>query len=298
MDNFVVPIEEPGQIQSAVGEIRDLFWQAGFNCRQFLSNEREEILKLPIDWQETKEQVSLLGVQWDTVTDEFLFRLPSFKVDSKLTKRSILSHVASVYDPCGLISPALLPVKNIQAKIWSSEANAKWDDCLSEESRSEFIRAVSTWENVEFRLPRRSFSSKIGSNRAVQLHGFADASQNGIGFAIYVRIESDFEIEASLLFARSLVVPTALRPKPTKKGIVKEISIPRLELQAANLLAKAVNQLKEFLQTPIEFVQLWTDSSTVVQWLKIKETKEVFVRNRLPNTSPLITFRRKRIPLI
>ena len=117
MDNFVVPIEEPGQIQSAVGEIRDLFWQAGFNCRQFLSNEREEILKLPIDWQETKEQVSLLGVQWDTVTDEFLFRLPSFKVDSKLTKRSILSHVASVYDPCGLISPALLPVKNIQAKF-------------------------------------------------------------------------------------------------------------------------------------------------------------------------------------
>ena len=97
MDNFVVPIEEPGQIQSAVGEIRDLFWQAGFNCRQFLSNEREEILKLPIDWQETKEQVSLLGVQWDTVTDEFLFRLPSFKADSNLTKRSILSHVASVY---------------------------------------------------------------------------------------------------------------------------------------------------------------------------------------------------------
>ena len=161
---------------------------------------------MPIDWQETKKQVSLLGVQWDTVTDEFLFRLPSFKADSRLTKRLILSHVASVYDPYGLISPALLPVKNIQAKIWSSESNAKWDDYLSKESRSEFIRAVSTWENVEFRLPRRSFSSKIGSNRALQLHGFAAASQNGIGFAIYVRIESDFEIEASLLFARSLVV--------------------------------------------------------------------------------------------
>ena len=47
-------------------------------------------------------------------------------------------------------------------------------------------------------------------------------------------------------------------------------------------MAKAISQLKEFLQTPIESIQLWTDSSTVVQWLKLKETKEVFIRNRLP----------------
>ena len=146
----------------------------------------------------------------------------------------------------------------------------------------EFLKVLATWENVVYRFPRKNFSPTFASNCSVQLHGFSDASQNGLGFAIYARFANEYSIESSLIFARSLVVPTALRPKPTKKGLVREISIPRLELQATSLLAKAISQLKEFLQTPVECIQLWTDSSTVVQWLKLKETKEVFVRNRLP----------------
>ena len=96
MDNYLVSVDEPQQIGSAVKEIRDLFWKAGFNCRQFLSNAREEVSKLPMEWQETETQVSLLGVQWDTITDELILQLPSFDVGSKLTKRSMLSHIASV----------------------------------------------------------------------------------------------------------------------------------------------------------------------------------------------------------
>ena len=282
VDNYLFSVDEPAQISSAAREIRDLFWQAGFNCRQFLSNARDEVSKLPSEWQETKTQVSLLGVQWDTITDEFILRLPSMDVGSELTKRSILSHVASVYDPCGLISPALLPAKNVKAKIWASETSAKWDDPINELLGMEFLKVLATWENVVYRFPRKNFSPTFSSNCSVQLHGFSDASQKGLGFAIYARFANEDSFESSLIFARSLVVPTALRPKPTKKGLVREISIPRLELQATSLLAKAISQLKEFLQTPVETIQLWTDSSTVVQWLKLKETKEVFVRNRLP----------------
>ena len=170
-----------------------------------------------MEWQETKTQVSLLGVQWDTITDELILQLPSFDDLSKLTKRSMLSHIASVYDPCGLISPAILPAKNAQAKIWASEANAKWDDPINDKLKMEFIRILASWENVTFRFPRRSFSSKLNSNASLQLHGFSDASQNGFGFSIYVRLIIDDSVESSLMFARALVVPTALRPKPTKK---------------------------------------------------------------------------------
>ena len=263
-------------------EIRDLFWQAGFNCRQFLSNERREIAKLPTEWQETKEQVSLLGVQWNTINDELVLKLPRFESEAKLTKRMILSHVASVYDPCGLISPALLKVKNVQVKIWSNEPNAKWDDPVSEESESEFCKVVASWDHVEFRFPRRNFKAKITSATTLKLDAFADASRYGIGLAIYLRSINGNYRESSLIFARSLVVPTTLRPKPTKKGVVKEVLIPRLELHATYLLAKAVSQLIEFLQTEIEAIQLWTDSSTVIHWLRARETKEVFIRNRLP----------------
>ena len=60
VDNYLVSVAEPQQIGSAIKEIRDLFWKAGFNCRQFLSNAREEVYKLPMEWLETKTQVSCL----------------------------------------------------------------------------------------------------------------------------------------------------------------------------------------------------------------------------------------------
>ena len=282
VDNYLVSVDEPHQIGPAAKEIRNLFWQAGFNCRQFLSNEREEVVKLPIEWQETKKQVSLLGVQRDTVTDEFLFRLPSLDIGSKLTKRSILSHIASVYDPCGLISPALLPAKNAQAKIWALESGAGWDDRISDDNKAEFLAAMSFWENVEFRFPRRGLSSNSSSCGELQMHRFSDASENGIGIAVYIRYAAVDYGESCLIFARSLVVPTSLRPKATEKGAVRQVSIPRLELQVTTMLAKAVTQLKGVFQAPISSIQLWTDSSTVVQWLKAGEHKEVFVRNRVP----------------
>ena len=115
------------------------------------------------------------------------------------------------------------------------------------------------------------------------MHGFADASQDGIGFAIYARLVSDNQPPVcSLVFSRSLVVPTSLRPKPTKKGVVRDISIPKLELQAVKLLVKAIDQVSEFLQKPIELIQIWTDASTVIQWLLSHNPKDVFVRNRVP----------------
>ena len=136
---------------------------------------------------------------------------------------------------------------------------------------------------MTYRFPRRSFSSKLDSNAMLQLHGFSDASQNGLGFAIYVRLIIPRWFGWIIIDFRTSLGGTDSSPsKPTKKGLLREISIPRLELHATSLMAKAISQLKEFLQTPIESIQLWTDLSTVVQWLKLKETKEVFIRNRLP----------------
>ena len=115
----------------------------------------------------------------------------------------MLSHI---YDPCGLISPALLPARNAQAKIWASETNAKWDDPINEKLKMEFIKILASWYNVVYRFPRRSFSSKLDSNASLQLHGFSDASQNGFGFSIYVRLIIDVSVESSLIFARALLV--------------------------------------------------------------------------------------------
>ena len=54
---------------------------------------------------------------------------------TKLTKQSLLSHIARVYDPCGLLSGWTIKGRRTLQKIWS--ANLGWDQPLPEPLASE-----------------------------------------------------------------------------------------------------------------------------------------------------------------
>ena len=157
----------------------------------------------------------------------------------------------------------------------------KWDDPIRREQLFEFESIVKDWHGIEFEFPRRYWSSHDNIEHNTELFGFSDASESGLGFATYLRKRSGHILETGLIFARSLVVPTSLRPKASKSRTPEELTIPRLELQALYLLTKAVDQICEQFQLPIDSVQLWTDSSVVIQWLKSTDLKNVFVRNRV-----------------
>ena len=56
----------------------------------------------------------VLGVSWDLKSDELL---PLVNVEDivpkKPTKREVLSCLSKIYDPCGLVSPIVTPLKII-----------------------------------------------------------------------------------------------------------------------------------------------------------------------------------------
>lgn len=70
----------------------------------------------------------------------------------------------------------------------------------------------------------------------MQVHEFCDASQRAYGACVYVRtkFESD-KYRSELLCSRSRVAP------------LKSISLPRLELSAALLLARLITKVRESL---------------------------------------------------
>lgn len=74
-----------------------------------------------------------------------------------------------------------------------------------------------------------------------ELHGFADASTVAYAAAVYIRLSSrSGKIKTTLLVGKSKVAP------------IKSLSVPRLELAAAALLARLI----EFVRNSLHYADV------------------------------------------
>ncbi|XP_075211192.1 uncharacterized protein LOC142318507 [Lycorma delicatula] len=101
--------------------------------------------------------------------------------------------------------------------------------------------------------------------------------QDGYGACIYLRSVNTFgNISVKLLCSKSRVAP------------VKQISIPRLELCGALLMARLLNFVNLALKLTINKIYLWTDSTVVLSWISALPTKwKTFVANRVSEIQDL-----------
>lgn len=108
-------------------------------------------------------------------------------------------------------------------------------------------------------MSRVSFDRRVfvEEYQNVQIHGFCDASNTGYGACIYVRSYGERgHIDVKLLCAKSRVAP------------LKTVTIPRLELCGALLLARLYREVSETLKITPDKIILWCDSTIVLHWLK------------------------------
>ncbi|XP_060665543.1 uncharacterized protein LOC132797782 [Drosophila nasuta] len=98
-----------------------------------------------------------------------------------------------------------------------------WTLSLSE-PRSSFKEYLQSYPALgKIRIPRWvQFQTRV----KLQYHGFCDATERAYGAAIYVRVETANKVSTHLLTAKTIVAP------------VKSLSVPRLELCGAVLLAE------------------------------------------------------------
>ena len=144
--------------------------------------------------------------------------------DSEPTKRSIASAVARLYDVLGWMAPTTLFLKVLLQKLW--ELHLDWDETAPESIAARWERwKIEVPLLANHTLPRRYLQGEAGV-QDMQLHGFSDASQQGYGGVIYLRVlYSDSTIGVSLVIAKTRVAP------------LKTLSIPKLELCGAQLTA-------------------------------------------------------------
>ncbi|UYV64874.1 hypothetical protein LAZ67_3002223 [Cordylochernes scorpioides] len=144
-----------------VQELYGLLRAGGFELRKWTSNVPDVLSLLPnhlrstntnIGFEESKEFVNILGLQWQPRTDGFTFKGIALPLNS-VTKRGILSQVAKIFDPLGWISPFTTTIKLILQELWKT--GLEWDDPIPEELRRKLTLINQDLPSLEhIQIPR------------------------------------------------------------------------------------------------------------------------------------------------
>lgn len=272
-------LKETVELQRQIIEILDKY---GFSLHKWCSNYDELLDMIPEHKRETQlplkfrsnENIHTLGLIWDPLRDILKYEI-SIKPNNELvTKRSVLSTIASIYDPLGLLGPVISSYKIFMQQLWYHNLN--WDDRLPSalhETWLEMYKQLPLLKDIS--IPR--LVKGVGQLTDMQIHGFADASEKCYGACLYLRCtDSGGNVSVKLLCAKSRVSP------------VKQVTLPRLELCATLLLARLVNKIVPILRLDVKKVYLWTDSTVVLAWISATPTKwKTFVANRISEIQEL-----------
>lgn len=219
-----------------------------------------------------------LGIPWNLCTDTL--SVPTENALKKLhssqpTKRLLLSTVACIFDPIGILSPTTINAKVLLQSLWRSSHS--WDKPLEEEhSRcfTEFGNLLQRTANTG--LPRHLRSPGKVVER--QLCCFSDASVTAYAAVCYIR--EVFENEPSRVY----FVMAKAKPAP-----IRQISIARLELLGSLLGARVLNSVKSGLDFEIHACYMFTDNSSVLAWANSDPEKwKAFIANRIRRIRALV----------
>ncbi len=266
VDDLLHSVEEEGQAVRLIEEVKSTLANSGFKLTAFASNSREVLRNFPIE-ERSKPLKTIdiltdalptdhaLGVTWDTETDTlgFKIRLPQ----GRLTKRSILSTIFTIYDPLGLVTPALIPAKRVFQD--ACRQHLPWDETIKGPLAvqwNSWLNSIALLDN--FKIPR-CYKPPQGTTSPPQIHVFADGSEVAYGSIAYVRFVSpDGTVSCTPVMAKARLTP--LNNKTLK-------TVPRIELNAA-VLATAIFQVlnRELNYGPITYT-FWTDSTVVLNYI-------------------------------
>ena len=277
VDDFLCSVSEENEAITLIEQVTSLCMKGGFHLTKWVTNSKRVFDSIPEE-EKGMDLVNLdldplptdraLGVLWDLQTDSVGF--PIEMKHCPATRRNILSIVASVYDPHGLVSPFTLIAKILLQDL--CKRAVEWDAPLCEKDESQWnnwISGLSELQNI--RIQRCFKSDKLNKIQRVEIHHFCDASEVGYGTASYLRfIDICGLVHCVLLFGKSRVAP------------LKKISIPRMELAAATLAVKMNNVITTELRYNIDQIYYWTDSMAVLRYIANESTRfHTFVANRL-----------------
>lgn len=209
----------------------------------------------------------MLGVVWNPSTDTLQFKVNDQMSIGDVTKRTITSEVAKLFDPTGLLAPFIVLGRALIREMWMD--GISWDKVIKGTLSDTWMGYRASMKAIEHvKIPRWIGTSKtIG----VELHGFAGATIFACVAAVYYRtIKEDGTVHCGLLSSKTKIAP------------VRKITPARLSLTSCVLLTELMTSVKATFDTKVSEMSFWTDSDIALTWIEMDpSTVKQYVSNRV-----------------
>lgn len=279
VDDWISGTDSIEEMQTLIQDVTSILNSRGFNLRKFRSNVPNILDSIVSNksvshlFNITNQEKKTLGLLWDSNLDILKYAISINKTASRtVTKRTILSSIAQIFDPLGLIAPITIKAKLILQQLWQLKID--WDDEVPDDLSEVWSNFMNNIQHINDLNIERSI---ISNKQRIELHGFSDASEAAYGACLYIRSTSETgQHTVRLLCAKSKVAP------------LKIISLPRLELCGALLLAQLINRIKQALGLNFNQTFLWCDSTIALAWIAGPPNRwKTFVSNRVTEIQEL-----------
>lgn len=277
-DDYCKSFESEEEAMVTVKQVVQVLREHGFELRRFVSNDAEVVDNLneadgqgEDDKGPAEKQVGVLGVGWITDRDELQFKFEAREPRGvRYTKRECLSLLMSLYDPIGLLTPFVLPLKLLVHEMVIRKLD--WDEEIDEQLHGRAVKCLESLQQVSQLTISRCYSGKIGRASKTEIHIFADGSSSSYGCAAYVRTADDHgNVQVSLAYAKNRLCPMSTK-----------LTIPRVELSAGVMAVRMADELKRELGVSSNQIHYWTDSVAVIRYIRNRTKRfHVFVSNRI-----------------
>jgi hypothetical protein len=172
----------------------------------------------------------------------------------RLTKRMILSQIVRLFDPLGFAAAFIVKANIGMQHLW--QKGVDWDEQLPVDEHNKWMELFAQMKELNgvtieiYLTPPNAFGNPV-------LCVFSDASIEAFGTCPYIAWPlGDGTFGVTFIAAKSRVAP------------LKQLTIPRLELQAAVLATRLGKTIAEESRFQFEKVVYFLDSMIVLAWIR------------------------------
>ena len=273
MDDYLDSVESPEKAINRSKELVHLLHLGGFKLTKFVSDVPDLADRINGSPQSTEPKLivscqedssHMLGLKWDHTNDTLVVsRGTSCAITKSLTQRLVLSLVSKFFDPIGLVAPFTVGARLLLKDIWRVTGQ-QWDDELPQDMVQRFLVWSADLPKLEkIKIPRSYFSGPFDN---IELHMFGESSQE---LRARVKTPMGKKNRACVCFGENA------------RGANEVMTVSNLELQAALLAARLKREITQAFTVTVNQVFMWTDSTTVLQWINSNEKQPIFVANRV-----------------